>query len=56
MKDAIAYGNRLIMMNEGKIIFEAEGEEKKNLKVQDLIDKFNALGEGTLSDSQILAN
>lgn len=31
MKDAIAIGNRLIMMNEGKIIYDVSGEEKKNL-------------------------
>ena len=40
MKDAINHGNRLIMMKDGKIVFEARDEEKKNLKVKDLIDKF----------------
>ncbi len=36
MKDAIAHGNRLIMMHEGDIIYDVSGEEKKNLKVSDL--------------------
>lgn len=41
MKDAIAYGNRLIMMNEGHIIFDVSGEEKKALTVDALIKKFS---------------
>lgn len=41
MKDAIAYGNRLIMMNEGHIIFDVSGEEKKALTVEALIQKFS---------------
>ena len=40
MKDAIALGNRLIMMNEGKIILDIEGEEKKKLTKRQLLDKF----------------
>lgn len=34
MKDALAIGNRLIMMNEGKIIYDVSGEEKKSLQPQ----------------------
>jgi len=41
MKDAIDYGNRLIMINHGKIIYDVSGEEKKNLKPIDLLAKFN---------------
>jgi len=41
MRDAIKYGNRLIMMDEGKIIFDISGEEKQKLTVEDLIKKFN---------------
>ena len=56
MKDAITHGNRLIMMNAGKIIFYASGEEKKRLTVQDLLVKFEeAGGEDALSDRMILA-
>ncbi len=40
MKDAIRYGNRLIMMNEGNIIYDVKGEEKKNLTVAQLLEKF----------------
>ncbi len=40
MKDAIKHGNRLIMMNEGKIILDIAGEEKKKLTKAELLDKF----------------
>ena len=39
MKDAIVHGNRLIMMHEGKVIYDVAGEEKKNLQVKDLLAK-----------------
>ncbi len=55
MKDAIAHGNRLIMMNEGKIIFDVSGEEKKNLTVEALVQKFSASGGEGLSDRTLLA-
>lgn len=56
MKDAIRYGNRLIMMNEGRVIFDVEGEEKKKLKVEDLLKKFeSAGGEEAVQDRMILA-
>ena len=45
MRDAIRYGNRLIMMMKGNIIYDVRGEEKKNLKVEDLLAKFAASGE-----------
>lgn len=40
MQDAINHGTRLIMMNEGKIIYDVEGEEKKSLTRQMLLEKF----------------
>ena len=40
MKDAIAHGNRLVMMYEGHIIYDVAGEEKKKLHVSDLLEKF----------------
>jgi len=43
MKDAIRHGNRIIMMNNGKIILDIAGEEKKRLTKQDLLDRFAAL-------------
>ena len=57
MKDAIHIGNRLIMMNNGQIIFEVSGEEKKKLKVEDLLRKFaEASGEEFANDRMLLAN
>lgn len=41
MKNAIQYGNRLIMMDAGRIVVDIRGEEKKNLTVRDLLEKFN---------------
>ena len=56
MKDAIAHGNRLIMMNAGKVIFDVAGEEKKKLTVKDLLLKFEeANGEELANDRMILA-
>ena len=56
MKDAIRYGNRLIMMNEGKIILDIKGEEKQNLTVQALMDQFvKASGEELSSDRALLS-
>lgn len=40
MKDAIRHGNRIIMMNEGRIILDISGEEKKKLTKADLLQKF----------------
>ena len=55
MKDAIRYGNRLIMMNQGKIVVDISGEEKKNLTIEDLLELFNkASGGGFVSDKAIL--
>lgn len=45
MKDAVTYGNKLIMMSEGKIVFEASGEEKRNLTASDLLEKFKTIGD-----------
>ena len=57
MKDAIHIGNRLIMMNNGQIIFDVSGEEKKKLKVEDLLRKFaEASGEEFANDRMLLAN
>ena len=56
MRDAIAHGNRLIMMNSGHIIYDVEGEEKKKLTVEDLLAKFSeASGEEFSNDRMMLA-
>ena len=46
MKDAIKYGNRLIMMHEGHIIYDVAGEEKQKLHVSDLLAKFQIASGG----------
>ena len=56
MKDAIHMGNRLIMMHEGRIIYDVAGEEKKKLQVEDLLRKFEeASGEEFANDRMMLA-
>ena len=56
MKDAIKYGNRLIMMHEGRIIYDVSGEEKKKLHVSDLLAKFQtASGDEFANDRMILS-
>lgn len=54
MKDAIAHGNRLIMMHEGKIIYDVSGEEKKNLQVSDLLAKFEEVSGGELANDRMM--
>lgn len=55
MKDAIQIGNRLIMMYDGKIIYDVRGEEKKKLTVNDLHQKFReASGEEFSDDRAVL--
>ncbi|MFV0393953.1 MAG: ABC transporter ATP-binding protein [Coprobacillaceae bacterium] len=56
MKDAITYGNRLIMMHEGNVILDVRDEEKKNLKVSDLLLMFEkAVGEELDNDTMLLS-
>lgn len=54
MKDAITYGNRLIMMHEGQIIYDVSGEEKKNLKVADLLEKFEEVSGGEFANDRMM--
>ena len=55
MKDAITYGNRLVMMKDGHIILDISGEEKQKLTVEKLLEQFNsASGDGVVSDRLIL--
>ncbi len=56
MQQACDLGDRVIMMNRGRIEFEIAGEERRNLKPLDLIDRFHSLQDGTeLSDAQLLS-
>lgn len=54
MKDAIRLGNRLIMMHEGRVIFDVAGEEKKCLKVSDLLAKFEEASGGEFSNDRMM--
>ena len=54
MNDAIKYGNRLIMMNNGTVIYDVSGEEKKNLKVSDLLAKFEQASGGQFANDRML--
>ena len=56
MKDAIAHGNRLIMLDAGRVILDIRGEDKKKLTVPDLLTRFTAAsGEEVESDRLLLA-
>ena len=56
MQDTITHGNRLIMMMEGKIILDIQGEEKKKLTVRNLLDQFEkASGQEFSNDSALLS-
>lgn len=54
MEQAIALGNRLIMMHEGQIIHQLEAEAKKKATVEDLLDRFANIKGAVLSDKQML--
>ncbi|MDD7113301.1 MAG: ABC transporter ATP-binding protein [Lachnospiraceae bacterium] len=54
MKDAIAHGNRLIMMHEGKIIYDVSGEEKKKLHVSDLLEKFEEVSGSEFANDRMM--
>lgn len=55
MSDAIRYGNRLVMMHAGRIIFDIKGEEKQKLTVKDLLQKFEqAVGNEFANDRMLL--
>ena len=54
MKDAIKYGNRLIMMYEGHVIYDVKGEEKKNLQVSDLLQRFEQVSDGEFANDRML--
>ena len=54
MKDAILHGNRLIMMHEGRVIYDVSGEEKKNLKVSDLLAKFEEVSGGEFANDRMM--
>lgn len=54
MKDAIAHGNRLIMMHEGRVIYDVSGEEKNSLHVSDLLKKFEEASGGEFANDRMM--
>ncbi len=54
MKDAITHGNRLIMLNSGKVVLDISGEEKKNLTVKDLLEKFEQVSGQEFADDKVM--
>ena len=54
MRDAIAHGNRLIMMYDGKILIDVSGEEKKNLTVEQLLSLFSKASGSDEADDKLL--
>lgn len=54
MKDAIAHGNRLIMMHEGRVIYDVAGEEKSGLHVKDLLAKFEEVSGGEFDNDRMM--
>ena len=54
LKDAIKYGNRLIMMHEGHIIYDVAGEEKQKLHVSDLLAKFQIASGGEFANDRMI--
>ena len=54
MRDAIAHGNRLIMMYEGRIAIDVSGEEKKSLTVEGLLEMFSKVSGSDEADDKLL--
>jgi putative ABC transport system ATP-binding protein len=54
MSHAINYGNRLLMMDSGEIIYDVEGEEKKKLTVEKLVDKFHQIRHKDFESDEVL--
>ena len=54
MRDALRYGNRLIMMHNGNIIIDVQGEEKANLDVPDLLKMFEQAAGGEFANDRML--
>ena len=54
MTDAIAHGNRLIMMNSGKIVLDISGEDKKKLTVEDLLEQFTKVSGSEFANDRMI--
>lgn len=55
MNDALSYGNRLIMLHEGRIVVDVSGDDKSKLSVEDLMELFKkSVGDQLVSDELLL--
>lgn len=54
MRDALRYGSRLIMLHNGRIIIDVQGEEKKHLKISDLLEMFEKASGLELASDKLL--
>ena len=54
MKMALAHGNRILMMDKGEIIMEAEGSEKNNMTIDTLVKRFHDIRGQSLSNDETL--
>ena len=54
MKDAIRMGNRLIMMHEGRVIYDVSGKKKKKLQVSDLLAEFEQASGGEFANDRMM--
>ncbi|MEA3485732.1 MAG: ABC transporter ATP-binding protein [Candidatus Aerophobetes bacterium] len=54
MEEALEFGNRTIMMHEGEIVLDVQGEEKEGMAVKDLLDKFSEVRKERLAEDKML--
>ena len=54
MRDAIAHGNRLVMLYDGRVVVDVRGEEKRRLTVENLLEKFNQASGSSEADDKLL--
>ncbi len=54
MQHALDYGNRLIMMDKGEIIFDIAGDEKKNLTMDDIVQRFRSIKKKALTSDRMI--
>ncbi|WP_293736557.1 ABC transporter ATP-binding protein [uncultured Phascolarctobacterium sp.] len=54
MRDALRYGNRLIMLHNGRVIIDVQGEEKKHLQIADLLEMFEQASGAEMASDRLL--
>ena len=56
MESALEMGNRTLMMHQGRVILDVEGEERKGFRVSDLMEKFRELSGSGMNNDRMLLN